>query len=54
MAMPHSDASGLVFGRDDGEPFPANTISQRAKRLWKNAGLDPITMHEARPPPPAT
>ena len=37
-----------MFGRDDGEPFPANTVSQRAKRTWKNAGLDPITMHEAR------
>lgn len=44
-----SGGAGLAFGREDGTtPFAPNTISQRGKRTWERAGLDPITLHEAR------
>jgi integrase len=38
----------LVFGRTDAEPFLRSTPRSRARRAWKAAGLDPITMHECR------
>ena len=40
--------SGLVFGRDPGTPWATGTITQRANRAWKGAGLRPITLHECR------
>jgi integrase len=38
----------LVFGRTATEAFYASTIRARANKAWKQAGLDPITPHEAR------
>jgi integrase len=38
----------LVFGRTDTDPFLRSTPRSRARRAWKAAGLEPITMHECR------
>ena len=38
----------LVFGRTATEAFFASTIRARANRAWQQAGLQPITPHEAR------
>ena len=38
----------LVFGRTATEAFFASTIRARANKAWKEAGLEPITPHEAR------
>ena len=41
-------SEGLLFGSDGWTPFAyASTIS-RARSAWKDAGLDPIGLHEAR------
>jgi len=40
--------NGLVFGRPDGKAFDGSTVDARAKAAWRNAGLEPITLHEAR------
>ena len=42
------DGEDLVFGRTATEAFFASTIRARAHKAWKEAGLDPITPHEAR------
>jgi integrase len=39
---------GLVFGRADGTPFATSTVSLRATNAWKQANLNPITLHECR------
>jgi integrase len=41
-------ALGHVFGRPDGKAFDGPTIDARAKGAWRRAGLEPITLHEAR------
>lgn len=39
----------LVVGRNRGlDPFDPDTVAGRASRCWRQAGLDPITLHEAR------
>jgi integrase len=38
----------LVFGRTATEAFFASTIRSRANKAWLQAGLDPLTPHEAR------
>jgi integrase len=38
----------LVFGRPDGKAFDGSTVDARAKAAWREAGLEPITLHEAR------
>ena len=38
----------LVFGRTNTEAFFASTIRARANKAWNQAGLEPITPHEAR------
>lgn len=38
----------LVLSRSDGSPLNPTTSSSKARRAWKHAGLDPITLHEAR------
>jgi integrase len=38
----------LVFGRTPADPFVPSTIDNRAQECWEAAGLDPITLHEAR------
>lgn len=42
------DGPDLVFGRTPAEVFYASTIRARANKAWKEAGLEPITPHEAR------
>jgi integrase len=42
------DGRDLVFGRTATEVFYASTIRARANKAWKEAGLEPITPHEAR------
>jgi integrase len=39
---------GLVFGRPNGKPFGSTTVADRAEAAWKRAGLERITLHEAR------
>lgn len=38
----------LVFGRTDIDPFLRSTPRARARKAWKRASLEPITMHECR------
>lgn len=39
----------LVVPRADGRaPFDGGAVAERAQRAWKSAGLQSITMHEAR------
>jgi len=38
----------LVFGRTKTEAFFASTIRARSNKAWEEAGLEPITPHEAR------
>ncbi len=38
----------LVFGRTATEAFFASTIRARANKAWTEAGLEPLTPHEAR------
>lgn len=38
----------LVFGRSATLPFVPSTVNARAYRVWKAAGLDRLTSHEAR------
>jgi len=40
--------SGLFFGRDDGRPFSNQATTERARRRWRRAGLEPIGLHECR------
>src|ERR1700733_2887872 len=42
------DGDDLVFGRTKTEAFFASTIRARANKAWTQAGLEPITPHEAR------
>jgi integrase len=39
---------GLFFGRTPEIPFQPTSVVNRARRAWKDAGLEPITLHEAR------
>jgi integrase len=41
-------ANGLVFGRTPDAPFQPKSVANRAVRAWEAAGLQPITLHEAR------
>jgi integrase len=41
-------ASGLFFGRTPEVPFQPTSVMNRARRAWKDAELEPITLHEAR------
>jgi integrase len=42
-------AGDLVVGRDDGGwPFNDTTVAQRARKAWRDAALEVITLHEAR------
>ena len=42
------DGPDLVFGRTKTEAFFASTLRARANKAWLQAGLEPITPHEAR------
>ena len=53
LLLEHKLASGrhggdLVFGRAPDLPFIASTVRTRARAAWAAAGLQPITLHEAR------
>jgi hypothetical protein len=39
---------GLFFGRGKDQPFSNQAISQRANRIWKEAGLQRIGLHDCR------
>jgi integrase len=39
---------GLFFGRPNGRQFSNQSLSQRATRTWRAAGLEPIGLHECR------
>ena len=41
-------ASGLFFGRTPDRPFQPTSVMNRARRAWKAAGLEPVTLHECR------
>ncbi len=47
-ARTNRDGPDLVFGRTKTEAFFASTIRARAHKAWLEAGLEPITPHEAR------
>lgn len=38
----------LVLERADGLPFDPEPVTVRAAKAWRAAGLDPLTLHEAR------
>ena len=40
--------SGYVFAATGERPFDPPTITGRAKRAWRAAGLEPILLHECR------
>jgi integrase len=46
LAAP-ADPQGLVFGTG-GVPFCASSVSERALRAWRKAGLEPICLHNCR------
>ena len=37
-----------MFGRTAEKPFVPSTVYNRAQECWAAAGLEPITLHEAR------
>jgi integrase len=39
---------GLIFARPSGEPFIASNLRTRGLTAWRQAGLAPIGLHEAR------
>jgi integrase len=41
-------AIGLFFGRTPETPFQPTSVVNRARRAWKDAGLEPIGLHECR------
>lgn len=41
-------SGGLFFGRTPEIPFQPTSVVNRARRSWKEAGMEPITLHEAR------
>jgi integrase len=42
------NSEAFAFGRADGGPFEPCSVTDRAKRAWKKADLQPITLHECR------
>jgi len=46
--MRQGRSEGFVFGRTTTDPFVSDTVSKRAAKAWKAAGLAPITLHECR------
>lgn len=38
----------LVFGRTEAAPFVPSTVGNRARSVWREAGLEPVTLHQAR------
>jgi integrase len=48
MLLVKRQPQGLVFGRTESKSFSPSAVSSRAKKAWKAAGLNPITLHECR------
>lgn len=52
MAAPFNQhgrgGAGLVFPREDGTPFSDTALRDRCVPQWRDAGLEPIGLHEAR------
>jgi integrase len=49
LALRHGrPRGGLVFSRDGERPLDSSTMSERAKRAWRTAGVDPVGLHECR------
>jgi integrase len=46
--MRAKNPEGLVFARADCRPPDPSTVNARARRAWDSAGVDRITLHEAR------
>ena len=42
------DGQGLVFGRSATRPFRHWAVLEHAQKAWKDAGLEYVTLHEAR------
>jgi integrase len=42
------DERGLVFGVEEGRPFDPANGRRLARRIWEQAGLEPLTMHGCR------
>jgi integrase len=40
--------AAFVFGESNGKPFAHTSITRRARSTWLGAGLEPVTLHEAR------
>ncbi|MFN8108334.1 MAG: site-specific integrase [Thermoleophilia bacterium] len=43
-----ADRDALLFSRPDGRPLRHEGVLRRARTAWKNAGLTPLGLHEAR------
>ena len=41
-------STGLFFGRSADQPFNPRSVHGRAERAWREAGLEPISLHECR------
>jgi integrase len=39
---------GLLFGRSATQPFDYSALRERARRAWRKADVEPITLHELR------
>jgi integrase len=48
LSLAAADPQELVFGNAAGVPFSASSISERAGRAWRAAGLRPIGLHDCR------
>lgn len=44
VSLPAAAPSELAFGRTTEHPFDPSTVSDRANRHWRAAGLTPITL----------
>jgi integrase len=42
------DETELVFGRSDGRALRADTLIERGRKIWREAGLNPVGLHECR------
>lgn len=43
-----TNQDALVFAGEEGGPFSASSVAERARRAWKAAGLEPICLHDCR------
>jgi integrase len=48
LAVGDVDPDDLVFGRTASTPFDPKVVTRVADKAWKAAGLERITLHEAR------